>query len=55
MHSALDYNCVYCFRKYFEIGREPIVFVCTEAGNSKILQALFPQNIREKFDIDLIK
>ncbi|CAL7947033.1 unnamed protein product [Xylocopa violacea] len=40
--------------KYFEIGREPIVFICTEAGNSKLLQTLFPSNIREKFGIALI-
>ncbi|XP_031848417.1 rad17 checkpoint clamp loader component isoform X2 [Nomia melanderi] len=40
--------------RYFEIGKEPIVFVCTEIGNSKLLQTLFPSNIREKFDIDLI-
>lgn len=43
------------FRRYFEIGKEPIVFVCTEAGNSKLLQILFSTNIREKFGIDMIK
>ncbi|XP_003487570.1 cell cycle checkpoint protein RAD17 isoform X1 [Bombus impatiens] len=41
-------------QRYFEIGKEPIVFVCTEVGNSKLLQTLFSPNIREKFGIDLI-
>ncbi|XP_015433407.1 PREDICTED: cell cycle checkpoint protein RAD17 [Dufourea novaeangliae] len=41
--------------KYFEMGKEPIVFVCTETGNSRLLQTLFPPNIREKFGVDLIK
>ncbi|XP_076654665.1 rad17 checkpoint clamp loader component [Halictus rubicundus] len=40
--------------KYYEMGREPIVFVCTEIGSSSLLQKLFPPNIREKFGIDLI-
>ncbi|OAD62799.1 Cell cycle checkpoint protein RAD17 [Eufriesea mexicana] len=40
--------------KYFEMGREPIVFICSEGGHSKLLQVLFPPNIREKFGIDLI-
>nr|XP_003701679.1 PREDICTED: cell cycle checkpoint protein RAD17 isoform X1 [Megachile rotundata] len=40
--------------RYFEYGKEPIVFVCTEVGNSKLLQSLFPPNVREKFGIDLI-
>ncbi|KOC59428.1 Cell cycle checkpoint protein RAD17 [Habropoda laboriosa] len=40
--------------KYFEFGKEPIVFICTEVGNSKVLQTLFPPNIKEKFGIDLI-
>ncbi|XP_076183227.1 rad17 checkpoint clamp loader component isoform X2 [Ptiloglossa arizonensis] len=41
--------------KYFEIGKESIVFICTETGNSKLLQMLFPSNLREKFSMDLIK
>ncbi|KAK2583570.1 hypothetical protein KPH14_009515 [Odynerus spinipes] len=46
-HSVLE--------KYFEIGREPIVFICTEiAGNSRIQQTLFTPSIREKFDITFI-
>ncbi|XP_043258209.1 cell cycle checkpoint protein RAD17 [Colletes gigas] len=40
--------------KYFEMGKEPIVFVCSESGNSKLLQTLFPVDVREKFNIDLI-
>ena len=40
--------------KYFEMGKEPIVFVCTDSGNSKLLQMLFPANIREKFGIESI-
>ncbi|XP_076232328.1 rad17 checkpoint clamp loader component [Calliopsis andreniformis] len=40
--------------EYFNIGREPIVFICTETGNSKLMQTLFPSNIKEKFGIDVI-
>ncbi|XP_078044494.1 rad17 checkpoint clamp loader component [Augochlora pura] len=35
--------------KYYEMGREPIVFICTEVGNSSLSQRLFPPNIKEKF------
>nr|XP_033337494.1 cell cycle checkpoint protein RAD17 [Megalopta genalis] len=37
--------------KYYEMGKEPIVFICTELGNSSLSQKLFPPNIREKFGI----
>ncbi|EFN87402.1 Cell cycle checkpoint protein RAD17 [Harpegnathos saltator] len=40
--------------KYFQIGREPIIFVCTEASNSRLVQTLFAPTIREKFGIDFI-
>ncbi|XP_047353635.1 cell cycle checkpoint protein RAD17 isoform X1 [Vespa velutina] len=41
--------------KYFEFGRDPIVFVCTDKeGSSKLLQTLFAPHIREKFDISFI-
>lgn len=40
--------------RYFEIGREPIVFICTEGGSLKLLQTLFSSSIREKFGIDSI-
>ncbi|XP_053988661.1 cell cycle checkpoint protein RAD17 [Hylaeus volcanicus] len=40
--------------KYFEMGKEPIVFICSETGNSKLLQMLFPPNVKEKFGIDSI-
>ncbi|XP_014483011.1 PREDICTED: cell cycle checkpoint protein RAD17 isoform X2 [Dinoponera quadriceps] len=39
---------------YFQVGREPVVFVCTETGNSRLLQTLFAPAVREKFGIDLI-
>lgn len=42
-------------QKYFEMGKEPIVFICTDiGGNAKILQTLFTPQIKEKFDIDFI-
>ncbi|XP_017891848.1 cell cycle checkpoint protein RAD17 [Ceratina calcarata] len=40
--------------KYFEMGKEPIVFICGDTTNSKMLQTLFPNNIRERFGIDSI-
>ncbi|XP_032667696.1 cell cycle checkpoint protein RAD17 [Odontomachus brunneus] len=40
--------------KYFQVGREPVVFVCTETGNSRLLQTLFAPTVREKYGIDLI-
>ncbi|KAL6257261.1 hypothetical protein P5V15_012188 [Pogonomyrmex californicus] len=40
--------------KYFQIGREPVIFVCTETGNSRLMHTLFPLDVREKFGIDLI-
>ncbi|XP_029659935.1 cell cycle checkpoint protein RAD17 [Formica exsecta] len=40
--------------KYFQIGKEPVIFVCTETGNSRLMQTLFAPNVREKFGIDLI-
>ncbi|XP_034182449.2 rad17 checkpoint clamp loader component isoform X1 [Osmia lignaria lignaria] len=41
-------------QRYFEFGKEPIIFICTETGNSKLLQTLFPPDIRQKYGIDLI-
>ncbi|KAG7209115.1 hypothetical protein KM043_015261 [Ampulex compressa] len=40
--------------KYFEFGREPLVFVCTETGNSRLLQTLFAADVKERFGIDQI-
>nr|XP_050853120.1 cell cycle checkpoint protein RAD17 [Vespula vulgaris] len=41
--------------KYFEFGRDPIVFICTDKeGSSRLLQTLFTPHIREKFDISFI-
>lgn len=40
--------------KYFQIGKEPVIFVCTETGNSRLMQTLFAPDVREKFGIDLI-
>lgn len=40
--------------KYFQIGKEPVIFICTETGNSRLMQTLFAPDIREKFGIDLI-
>lgn len=42
-------------RKYFQIGKEPVIFICTETGNSRLMHTLFAPEIREKFGIDLIK
>ncbi|EZA61650.1 Cell cycle checkpoint protein RAD17 [Ooceraea biroi] len=39
---------------YFQIGREPVIFVFTETSNSRLLQTLFAPTVREKFGIDLI-
>ena len=46
---------IMAFRKYIQYGREPLVFVHTETGNSRLMQTLFATNIRERFDIDVIK
>ncbi|XP_043465311.1 cell cycle checkpoint protein RAD17 [Leptopilina heterotoma] len=40
--------------RYTEYGREPLVFINTETGNSRIMQTVFGANVREKFGIDLI-
>ncbi|XP_033226549.1 cell cycle checkpoint protein RAD17 [Belonocnema kinseyi] len=40
--------------KYIEYGREPLVFVHTETGNSRLMQTLFATNIRERFAIEVI-
>ncbi|XP_076755019.1 rad17 checkpoint clamp loader component [Xylocopa sonorina] len=37
--------------RYYEIGREPIVFICTEPGSSRLLPTLFPSDVRDKFGI----
>lgn len=39
---------------YFEMGKEPIIFICGDTANSKTYQTLFPNNIRERFGIDTI-
>ncbi|XP_020295957.1 cell cycle checkpoint protein RAD17 isoform X3 [Pseudomyrmex gracilis] len=36
---------------YFQIGKQPVIFVCTETGNSRLMQTLFAPAIREKFGI----
>lgn len=40
--------------KYFQMGKEPVIFVCTETGNSRLMQTLFAPDVREKFGIDHI-
>ncbi|XP_011164264.2 cell cycle checkpoint protein RAD17 [Solenopsis invicta] len=40
--------------KYFQLGREPVIFVCTETNNSRLMQTLFPPDIIKKFGIDHI-
>lgn len=40
--------------KYFQIGREPVIFICTETGNSRLMHTLFSSDTREKFGINLI-
>ncbi|KYQ54026.1 Cell cycle checkpoint protein RAD17 [Trachymyrmex zeteki] len=40
--------------KYFQMGREPVIFVFTETGNSKLMHTLFPPDTRMKFGIDVI-
>ncbi|XP_011871318.1 PREDICTED: cell cycle checkpoint protein RAD17 [Vollenhovia emeryi] len=50
-------NCSSFFvllEKYFQIGREPVIFVCTESGNSRLMYTLFPPDARVKLGIDLI-
>jgi hypothetical protein len=42
-------------RKYYQYGREPLVFISTETGTSKLLTTLFSQTNRDYFNIDLIK
>lgn len=37
------------------MGKEPVIFVCTETGNSRLMQTLFAPDVREKFGIDHIK
>ncbi|XP_072745522.1 cell cycle checkpoint protein RAD17 isoform X3 [Anoplolepis gracilipes] len=40
--------------KYFQMGKDPVIFICTETGNSRLMQTLFAPDVREKFGIDLI-
>ncbi|KYN02061.1 Cell cycle checkpoint protein RAD17 [Cyphomyrmex costatus] len=50
-----DYKSFFTLlEKYFQIGREPVIFVCTETGNSRLMHTLFPPDIRTKFGIDTI-
>lgn len=50
-----DYkNFFALLEKYFQMGREPVIFVFTETGNSKLMHILFPPDIRMKFGIDII-
>ncbi|XP_034939120.1 cell cycle checkpoint protein RAD17 [Chelonus insularis] len=40
--------------KYFELGKEPLVFVCPDSEASRVYQTLFPAEIIQRFDIDTI-
>ncbi|KAL0112732.1 hypothetical protein PUN28_012182 [Cardiocondyla obscurior] len=40
--------------KYFQMGKVPVIFICTETGSSSLAHTLFPPEIREKFGIDHI-
>lgn len=42
-------------RKYCQYGREPLVFINTETGNSRIMTTIFSPSNRERFAIQLIK
>ncbi|XP_051161215.1 cell cycle checkpoint protein RAD17 [Leptopilina boulardi] len=39
---------------YISYGREPLVFINTETGNSRMMQTVFAANVREQFGIDVI-
>ncbi|XP_023245561.1 cell cycle checkpoint protein RAD17-like [Copidosoma floridanum] len=41
-------------RKYCQYGREPLVFINTDTGSSKLMMTLFSQSNRDYFKIDLI-
>lgn len=40
--------------KYYRYGKEPLVFVSTETGDSRLLTNIFSQNVRNQFGIDFI-
>ncbi|KAK0080310.1 hypothetical protein PV325_014167 [Microctonus aethiopoides] len=39
---------------YLELGREPLVFICPDSEGSRVQFSLFPTDIIEKFNIDII-
>ncbi|OXU28242.1 hypothetical protein TSAR_010768 [Trichomalopsis sarcophagae] len=41
-------------QKYCQYGREPLIFVNTETGNSKLMTTLFSQSNRDRYGIDTI-
>ncbi|XP_024942288.1 cell cycle checkpoint protein RAD17 [Cephus cinctus] len=41
-------------QKYFEMAREPLVFVVSDSGSSRLMQTLFSENIRKAFKLDVI-
>ncbi|KYN22821.1 Cell cycle checkpoint protein RAD17 [Trachymyrmex cornetzi] len=50
-----DYKSFFALlEKYFLMGREPVIFVFTETGNSRLMHTLFPPDTRMKFGIDII-
>ncbi|XP_012251324.2 cell cycle checkpoint protein RAD17 [Athalia rosae] len=40
--------------RYFAMGKESIIFICTDTGGIGVLQNLFPPKTRERFGIDHI-
>lgn len=40
--------------QYFKMGKESVVFICTDSGGVGVLQTLFPPKIKEQFGIDHI-
>lgn len=40
--------------KYIEYGREPLVFIHTETGSSRLMQTVFGTKVREQFAMDVI-
>lgn len=51
----VSYGNIYLSRKYFQMGKEPVIFICTETKDSRLLQTLFAPTVREKYGIDIIK
>ncbi|XP_014228468.1 cell cycle checkpoint protein RAD17 [Trichogramma pretiosum] len=40
--------------KYCQYGREPLVFIATESGSSKLMTTLFSQSNRDRFSMEFI-